>query len=292
MFFRVFSLHPDIFSSFLKNGLLARSVEKGVNQFEFVNWREEFGVGGHKQVDDRPFGGGTGMVLQVEPIFQALKKHQAISNLFQIPDESVVHKKLLPNNSKFFKKIQNGSFDKKKVTISLTPRGFSFNQKIAEWLVDFEEINLVCGRYEGFDSRCDELVDLELSVGDYILNGGEVGAMALVESVSRLVPGFLVKENSAKHDSFSSNLNEYKEQEEFVVGARKMVLQKNFEPDKPDLNKNLFDDEKWLKEKLPFLEHPQYTRPEVWKNWRVPKVLLEGNHMKIQEWRRDFMNFS
>ena len=313
-FFRIFSLHPDIFSSFFGNSLIARSLEKKVIDYEICNWREKFGVGNYKQVDDQPYGGGTGMVLKVEPIFEALQEFGAVSSLFKIPEKPIFHHKILPNNHTFWEKClinkQNSKQKIKQVTIHLTPRGFPVNQKVVEWLgQDFETINLLCGRYEGFDARLSEAVDLELSIGDFVLNGGEVAAICLIEAVSRLLPEFLVKPQSAKHDSFGTELNLYNEQKEYIVGKKKLqeraILESNLEskslyksPKKSEIDrllfeleeesissKNLFDNNFYLQKILPQIEHPQYTRPKIWNNYQIPELLLNGNHKLIQEWR-------
>lgn len=289
--FRLFTLHSDIFTSFLENSLIARGISKKVIEFELHNWRENFGIGKYRQVDDRPFGGGTGMVIQADPIYKALQDFNAVSELFKVPEFEQYHQKILPNNSHFFTQIQDKKLHNKqnlnkktlKATIMLTPRGYPVNQKTVKWLSEFDELNILCGRYEGFDSRVSEIVDLELSIGNFITNGGETPAMCLIESVSRLVPGFITKTESVNHDSFSSGLNFYKEQEEYVVGSNKLKQQKNITTVNDKLN--LFQDSWWLKNVLPLIEHPQYTRPEVWQNFQVPSVLTQGNHKKIQEWR-------
>jgi tRNA (guanine37-N1)-methyltransferase len=297
-FFRIFSLHPGIFSSFFGNSLIAKAVEKNVINYEVCNWREKFGKGNYKQVDDKPYGGGDGMVLKIEPIFEALSSFKAISSLFEIPKSEQVHQRIFPNNHNFWQKCSNlGNLKNKQVTIHLTPRGFGINQNIIEWLSqNFETINLLCGRYEGFDSRISEIVDLELSIGDFVLNGGEVAAMSLIEAVSRLLPDFLVKTQSSKHDSFSSELNIYKEQKEFIIGKNKItqkIISKNSQIDKLlfDLDeefsdsKNFFDNNFYLQKILPKIEHPQYTRPKIWNNYQIPPVLTEGNHKNVQDWR-------
>ncbi len=299
MLFRIFSLHPEIFDSFKSSGLVARGIKNDIIKIEPYNWRQDFGVGNYKQIDDRPFGGGSGMVLQPDPIFKALQKFDAVSTLFKKPTKEIEHKKLEPNNSNFFKLVKslknNPTKNITKATISLTPRGFAINQQIVEWLANnFEELNILCGRYEGFDARVSEAVDLELSVGDFVLNGGEVAAMSLVEAVSRLVPGFIAKQTSVMHDSFSSGLNEYKEQSEFVIGKNKLKECKRIDLLDDVLDEdifaksteNLFDNQKWISQTLPQIEHPQYTRPETWNNWQAPALLKEGNHKLIQNWRR------
>jgi tRNA (guanine37-N1)-methyltransferase len=314
MKYRIFTLHPDLFSSFTQNSLIARGIEKNVIEIELVNWREKYGFGNYKQVDDKPFGGGSGMVLMCEPIYQALKEYNAVSPLYEInksinqgmsersdlkelnqffdtlPESSDLklygntHKKVYPNNSQFeniYKKLNT-----RKATISLTPRGFPINQEIVEWLAkDFDELNILCGRYEGFDSRICETVDLELSLGNFITNGGEIPSMALIESVSRLIPNFITKNTSVIHDSFSSGLNNYIEQSEFIVGKnnKNNVNEINWER-KPATK--LFNNTWWIENVLPFIEHPQYTRPTIWQGMSVPTILMSGDHKKIHMWRR------
>jgi tRNA G37 N-methylase TrmD len=333
MLFKIFTLHPDIFESFTKNALIARGVAKDIIKFEFYNWREKYGIGNYKQVDDSPFGGGSGMVLMAEPILKAMDETDCFENIESLPSnrlsntypkprpdrhselvsespttEKVVktkeHISYLPNNAKFYEEAKSGKIKTKKVNIMMTPRGFPLNQKTVEWLAqDFKEINILCGRYEGFDARVNDFVDLELSIGNFVLNGGEVGAMCLVEAVARLVPDFITKNNSVLHDSFSSGLNEYKE---FQFDNAKTQYKKNivaaasvspFSKVKVsqlnnsnknisyENNTNLFDNSWWKSNILPYIEHPQYTRPEIWRNISVPAILKTGDHAKIQKWR-------
>jgi len=288
MNFNILTLYPQIFNSFLETSLIARGISKKVIKVETINWREKYGAKNHKQVDDKPFGGGSSMVLQAEPVFQALRDLDSISPLYKKPTIETEHKRIIPPNSAF-EKFKKFNPDQKKVTISLTPRGFPINQKIVEWLAeDFQEMTILCGRFEGFDSRVTEMVDLELSLGNFVLNGGEVAAMGLIEAVSRLKPGFIVKDTSALHDSFSSELNFYSEQSEFMNSAHTAKKDKiRFESKKKD-SQILFNDESWIKEILPKIEHPQYTRPEIWNNLKVPALILSGNHREIQKWRMNW----
>lgn len=278
MKFKIFTLFPEIFESFLTTGLLGKAVTNKVFEVKTINWRDNFGVGNYKKIDDKPFGGGTGLVLQVDPIFEALQKSGA--------NPTIREKKLLPHNHDFWEQEQ--LLPTKKAIIHLTPRGYPMTQQVVEWLSGFDEISVLCGRYEGFDERVNNFVDLELSVGNFVLNGGEVGAMCLVESVARLLPDFLVKNTSAMHDSFSSNLNSYSEQAEFVIG--KNNLKKPQETTVLQQPKNPFDQQNWIKNVLPFIEHPQYTRPSVWQtqnqSLEVPNLILEGDHKKIASWRK------
>jgi tRNA (guanine37-N1)-methyltransferase len=293
--YRIFTLHPDIFTSFLANSLIARGQAKDIISVNLVNWREKYGVGEYKQVDDKPFGGGHGMVLQPEPIYQALHEFGGVSSFFKELSTPEIHNHPLPNNSNFYTKS-----DFSKVTISLTPRGFRLNQQMFEWLARFQEMNILCGRYEGFDARVSDMIDLELSLGDFVLNGGEVAAMSLVEGVSRLIPGFVTKSGTVMHDSFSSSLNHYEEQREFVIGkhnlntinqSKKLSIDPTLDDVLNELSldgSNIFDDIEWARTVLPRIEHPQYTRPSEWRGLKVPDVLLEGNHKKIQDWRTNW----
>jgi len=211
--FDVITVLPEIFNSYLGKSLIARAQKKKLIKINVHNLRkwadDERGT-----VDARPFGGGLGMVLKVEPIFKAVK---------QI-------KKANP----------------KAKVILFTPRGEKFDQKLATKLAKQQQIIFICGRYEGVDQRvAEKIADMEISIGDYDLMGGELPAMVCIESISRLIPG--------------------------VLG-------------KPQL----------LKERITksggFLEYAQYTRPEIFKpakgkKWRVPEVLISGDHKKIQEWK-------
>jgi tRNA (guanine37-N1)-methyltransferase len=280
MLFRLFTLHPDIFSGFVTNSLVARGVAQAVISFDRVNWREDFGIGNYKQVDDKPFGGGSGMVLMPQPISQAMQVKGCLDHL-----DYQANNQPLPNNSAFFEAITNGTLNTKKVNIMTTPRGFPLTQPTAQWLAaNFDEMNILCGRYEGFDARINDQIDLELSVGNFVLNGGETAAMCLVEAVARLVPGFITKNTSVLHDSFSSGLNNYSE---FAFSNGSTKYQQQFQ-NQTSANQQLFDNQFWLNNILPYIEHPQYTRPEIWNNQAVPEILLSGHHGNIQKWRKNW----
>ncbi len=218
--FDIITIFPEIFNSYFSESLIFRAIKKKlieINTYDLRNWTNDK----HKTVDDRPFGGGLGMVMKVEPIFEAVKQ--------------LKRKKA-----------------KKRKIILFSPRGKKFNQKLAYQLSKFDQLIFISGRYEGIDERvAKHIADIELSIGDYVLMGGELPAMVVIETISRLVPG--------------------------VIG-------------KPEL----------LKERIPssfgrsgrgFIEYAQYTRPEIFQpakgiKWRVPKVLLSGDHKKIKEWRK------
>lgn len=211
MRFDIITIFPQIFDSFLKESLLAKAQKKKIIKINIHNLRD-FAEGRHQVVDDKPYGGGPGMVLKIEPIYKAIK---VISNKLKIKS-------------------------KERKIIFLSPRGKKFTQKTAKkWAKGLDQLIIVSGRYEGVDERVEKLADETISIGDFITLGGEVPAMAVIEAVARLVPG--------------------------VVGKKESI-------EKPDF--------------------PQYTRPEIFspeKNVRlaVPKVLVSGDHKKIEEWRKN-----
>jgi tRNA (guanine37-N1)-methyltransferase len=288
MNYKIFTLHPGIFDSFWSESLIARGVSEGVISYDMINWREKYGIGSYKQVDDRPYGGGTGMVLRPEPIYQALHNHNSLG--FTPPKVGKVNY-LIPN-FRFQNAYNDVKIKPRKVTVLLSARGYPFKQQTAEWLAEsMDEISFVCGRYEGFDIRAHQYVDLELSLGQYVLNGGEVAAMTMIEAISRLVHGFISKTSSVDHDSFSKTQNDYREQEEYVIGKRRLeqlgdkISSANLKDGSANLN--LFDKQRYFDRILPHIEHPHYTRPEEWMDMTVPEVLLSGDHKKIHDWRNN-----
>ena len=174
MQFDIITIFPEIFNSFLKESLIARAQKKGLLKIRVHNLRK-WTKDQHKTVDDRPYGGGLGMVLKVEPIFKAVK--------------AIKQTKRLSN--------------KKSKIILFTPRGKEFNQKIAYSLSQFDQLILICGRYEGVDERVSQaLVTEEISIGDYVLSGGELPALVLIEAISRMLPGVVGDWESVETDSF------------------------------------------------------------------------------------------
>ncbi|MEK9158211.1 MAG: tRNA (guanosine(37)-N1)-methyltransferase TrmD [Patescibacteria group bacterium] len=211
MKFDIITIFPNLFESFKNEALIARAQAKKLISINTHDLRK-FSGDKRGTIDGRPYGGGAGMVFLFEPIYKVLRK---------------------------IKK------PKKTKIIVFNPKGKKFNQAMAKKWSKLNQLIMICGRYEGIDERVmTELADEEISIGDYVLFGGEVPAMVVMESVTRLIPGAVAKEESTKNESFSEGLN---------------------------------------------LEHPQYTRPEVIqlgpKKLKVPKVLLSGNHKKIDEWR-------
>ncbi|MBI2068897.1 MAG: tRNA (guanosine(37)-N1)-methyltransferase TrmD [Candidatus Yanofskybacteria bacterium] len=225
MKFDIITIFPDLFKGFLNESLLARAQKKKlikINLHNLRRWTDDK----HKTVDDRPYGGGAGMVLKIEPIFRAVKSLSSYK----------------------VRKVKTR-------IILLSAKGKTFTQNDARRLAKYDQIIFICGRYEGVDERVAKYIaDEEISIGNYVLFGGEVPAMVIVEAVSRLIPGVVSKEESVKNESFSGSLK--------------------------------------LKAKSPKLtrEHPHYTRPEVFvlngKKLKVPPVLLSGDHKKIEGWRK------
>ncbi|MDY0139457.1 MAG: tRNA (guanosine(37)-N1)-methyltransferase TrmD [Candidatus Izemoplasmatales bacterium] len=162
----ILSLFPEMINPIFNASILKRALEKELIEFEIINFRD-FSTNKHKTVDDTPYGGGSGMVLSVEPIYFALE-----------------------------------SINTKSHKILLTPQGSTFNQKKAKDLVEFDHLVFICGHYEGFDERVREFVDEELSLGDFVMTGGEIAAIAMVDAIVRLIPGVLGSKESYENDSF------------------------------------------------------------------------------------------
>lgn len=175
MKFTILTIFPEMFAP-LKESILKRAQEAGLISVKLVNFRD-YAESKHKNVDDVPYGGGTGMVLKPEPVFKAVEDLEKIGGRRRL--------------------------------ILLSPQGSVLNQKIAARLAGYDELVLVCGHYEGFDERIRSLADEEISIGDYVLTGGELAAMVIVDSVARLIPGVLGKDDSAEYDSHSQGLLEY-----------------------------------------------------------------------------------
>lgn len=194
--FHILTLFPEIFGQ-LSHSILKRAEKKGLIKVKSYNLRK-WGIGKRKQVDDKAYGGGAGMVLKVEVIDKALKE---------------IKKKINPIKSRRAKGTASVASERPASngvkTILLTPQGKKFNQKMARKLSEEKNIILLCGHYEGFDERIRKLADEEISVGDYVLSGGEFPAMILVDAISRLIPGVLGKEESLKEESFENGMLEY-----------------------------------------------------------------------------------
>ena len=205
----VVTIFPGMFSRVFEYGIIQRALREDLLQIEIIDLRQ-FAFDRHRSVDDRPFGGGEGMVLKPEPIFGAV---EALKGRATSPPRVIL----------------------------LSPQGARFDQRKAQQLVEVDHLVLICGRYEGVDQRvAAHLVDEELSVGDFVLSGGEFAALQVIDSVARLVPGVVGNPNSLLKESFVSG----------------------------------------------YLDCPHYTRPANFRGWRVPEVLISGDHERVKQWRQ------
>jgi tRNA (guanine37-N1)-methyltransferase len=223
----VVTIFPDIFDNIIEFGVLKEAFKKNICQLNIYNLRD-FSNYKHGRVDDRPYGGGPGMVLMPEPI---------------------------DNTITFIKKKNKIKKKEKQKVVLLTPRGEKLNQNKLKYLVNLENIILICGRYEGVDQRViDSLIDFEISIGDYVLTGGEIPAMVIIDGVIRLLPGVVGKEESLKSESFENNLLDYPQY------TRPPVF-KGMDVPKILLSGNHKDIQKWRKEKS--LEITRTKRPDL-----------------------------
>jgi tRNA (guanine37-N1)-methyltransferase len=235
----ILTIFPGFFRGPLDHGITRRAVEMGLVKIEVHDLRQ-FTHDKHRTVDDRPFGGGEGMVLKPEPIFECLEPLE-LATRDQRLDGTV-----------------------KQSVILLSAQGERFTQKVAAELAQLDRIVLICGRYEGVDERVAEtLADRELSIGDYILSGGELGAAVIIEAVTRLLPGAVGNEASTRQESFTSHAD----------GATRNTESEKSAPDSTCGSGGLLD-------------YPHYTRPAEFRGMAVPEVLINGNHREIQRWRR------
>ena len=216
----IITLFPSMFKGPFDESIIKRAQKKGlieIKTHDLRKWTKDK----RKTVDDRPFGGGTGMILMVEPIYKALED---------------------------IKKSRSRGIKKRKI-ILLSPSGQTFNQKKAQELSKVNHLIFICGHYEGVDERVrNHLVDEEISIGDYVLTGGEIPTMVIIDSVIRLIPGVLGKSDATENESFSP-----------IINHQSLITT---------------------------LEYPQYTHPANFQRWKVPEVLLSGNHRQIAEWQK------
>lgn len=226
MRFDIITIFPKIFDSYFGESILARARKKGLIKIKIHDLRK-YANDKHHKVDDTPYGGGAGMVMKIEPVYRALL------DLKIIKKDGMKNKRFLKNTKIFL----------------MSAKGEKYNQKMASEFAKLDRIILICGRYEGVDERVAKyLVDGEISIGEYVLTGGEIPAMVIVDSVSRLIDGVLGNKESVEKESFSRDY---------------------------------------------YLEHPHYTKPEIFSpnkktRWVVPEILLGGNHKKIKEWKERY----
>lgn len=216
MTFHIITIFPKIFDSYFNESIIKRAKNNKLINIKVHNLRD-YTKDKHKTVDDTPYGGGAGMVLKIEPIWRCV---QFLSSKF---------------------KAQSSKLSKTRI-ILFSAKGKRFTQADAKRLKKYENLILICGRYEGVDERVAKyLADEEISIGDFVLTGGEIPAMVVVDSITRLIPGVLGNLESPQNESFS---------------------------------------------KKNYLEYPQYTKPAEYNKWKVPEVLLSGDHKEIEKWRK------
>lgn len=213
----ILTLFPEMFQGPLSESIIKRAIEKNLIEIKLVNIRD-FGIGPHRMVDDTPYGGGVGMLLRVDVLDNAIQS------------------------------VRDPNLTKEEERVALVDAdGPVFNQKKSRELSTLKHLILVCGHYEGFDERIKNFVDEQISIGQFILTGGEIPAMLITDAVARLAPGVL-KEDATKYESFSPEIS--------------------------------------TSDKL-HLEYPHYTKPAEYKDLKVPEILTSGNHKKIEEWKKD-----
>ncbi len=214
MKFHLLTIFPGFFEGPFRHGVVSRAADAGalsIHLHDLRDWTHDV----HRSVDDRPFGGGEGMLMKPAPIFDAVET--------------------------IWPERKDGTRNDRKKVILLSAQGRKFTQSTARELAGLDELLLICGRYEGVDERVAEhLADDELSIGDYVLSGGELGAAVIIDAVARLLPGVVGNHDSTVNESFENGI----------------------------------------------LDCPQWTRPADFRGWKVPEVLMGGNHAEIREWRR------
>lgn len=245
MHFHVLTLFPEMVSQGLSESILGRAAQKGCIELETVNIRD-YTKNKHKKVDDYPYGGGAGMLMQAQPVCDAcaaVMERIAMRRAGESAGEADGISSAAcaaDGETDFFRAAEGkGNLSRLRV-IYVTPQGEVFSQRMAQELAREEDLIFLCGHYEGIDERVlEEVVTDYVSIGDYVLTGGELPAMVMIDAVSRMVPGVLKNEESAETESFQDGL----------------------------------------------LEYPQYTRPEIWHDRPVPSVLLSGDHARVEKWR-------
>jgi tRNA (guanine37-N1)-methyltransferase len=247
MRFDLVTIFPEFFVGPLDHGILRRARETGLVEVQIQDLRV-FTKDRHRSVDDRPFGGGEGMVLKPEPLFEAAEA-------------------LLGHN--LGSAEQPASPDSKTAIVLMSAAGTLFRQETARRYAELNRIVFLCGRYEGVDERVAEhLATEEICVGDYVLSGGELPAMLIIDAVTRLIPGALGNEASSQNESFSADISS-REESSFGRARHAVPLQADASP----------------AERL-LLDFPHYTRPADFRGWKVPEVLIGGNHAEVANWRR------
>lgn len=230
MQFYIMTLFPEMVMDGLNTSIIGRAVNKGLLSIEALNIRD-YAFNKHHSVDDYPYGGGAGMLMQAEPVYQC---YDALARK--------IRERKAGEEKGSGEQPDMACGKKRTRVVYLSPQGKTFNQSMAEEFAQEEDLVFLCGHYEGIDERVlEEIVTDYVSIGDYVLTGGELPAMIMIDAISRLVPGVLHNDVSAEFESFQDNL----------------------------------------------LEYPQYSRPEVWHDKKVPEILMSGHHANIEKWRRE-----
>ena len=246
MRFDLITIFPEFFGGPLDHGILRRARESGIVEIHVQDLRE-FAKDRHRTVDDRPFGGGEGMVLKPEPLFEAVESLLGRS----VGEDAAAAPRAGDSNT---------------AIVLLSAAGKPFHQPTARRFAKLARVIFLCGRYEGVDERvADHLATDELSIGDFVLSGGELAALLVVDTVTRLPPGALGNEASAQNESFS---------ESSLADAGRAPGKQAPPTDKSSVANPVL------------LDFPHYTRPAEYRGWRVPEVLIGGNHAEVAKWRR------
>jgi tRNA (guanine37-N1)-methyltransferase len=255
----ILTIFPDFFRGPLDYGIVRRAREARLIEIKIHDLRE-FTKDKHRTVDDRPFGGGEGMVLKPEPIFECVESLRKDSLEEESPEQ------IAPREERVRRAV-------KQSVILLSAQGQQLNQSLAQDLSESERLVLICGRYEGVDERISEhLADREVSIGDYVLSGGELGAAVIVDTVTRLIPGAVGNEASTRQESFSGQQD---------AGEGASVPQTGATNASAGL-----DGPSSTCASGGLLDYPHYTRPADFRGMTVPEVLVNGNHEEIRRWRR------
>jgi tRNA (guanine37-N1)-methyltransferase len=256
MRFDLITIFPEFFGGPLDHGIVRRAQEAGIIQVHVQDLRE-FTKDRHRTVDDRPFGGGEGMVLKPEPLFRAVE-----SLLGRSVGEAA----------------KQSALGRDQAVVLMSAAGKLFNQEMARRYAQLERIILICGRYEGVDERVAEhLATEEVSIGDFVLSGGELPAMLVVDAVTRLLPGVLGNQASSQNESFS----------ELQAGTPECSTAQPAAPSQGETGKARNPANSRSHEQIrALLDFPHYTRPADYRGWRVPETLIGGNHAEVTKWRR------
>lgn len=242
MNFHIMTLFPEMVLQGLHTSIIGRAEEKGLITISAWNIRD-YTLDKHKKVDDYPYGGGAGMLMQAQPVYdtwRVVSTHIAQQNASHIAAQNALHIAAQMQGQTEAAGGAQATVPARTRVVFLTPQGKTFCQEMAREYAQEQDLIFLCGHYEGIDERVlEEIVTDEVSIGDYVLTGGELPAMVMIDAIARMVPGVLSNEESGVKESFYENL----------------------------------------------LEYPQYSRPEVWHEKKVPDILLSGDHAKVDAWR-------